>query len=176
MKSRENSGKNQFLILIFEENRETFLAEGVFAVIKVKSNLDRNKLIEARNSLEKVKDLKIKYPKTQFGAGAILDAPLRLVFAYKGATWKTLLDEIKNRKWSHLFDLICILEREIYIKEERLISWGNINSYLIVKGKAIALSHLYYYLVKYCQRFLSNRIVLEPYFEPFNNWEAERLF
>ncbi|MHA1344044.1 MAG: DUF6602 domain-containing protein [Promethearchaeota archaeon] len=51
-------GKNQFLILIFEENRETFLAEGVFAVIEVKSNLDRNKLIEAGNCLEKVKDLK----------------------------------------------------------------------------------------------------------------------
>ncbi len=67
----------------------SFLAEGVFAVIEVKSNLNTKKLIEAGESREKVRKMSIKN-KSRCLAGPNLNRHLRIVFAYKGATWKTL--------------------------------------------------------------------------------------
>lgn len=48
-------------ILTYEGGANTILAEGVLGVIEVKSNLSREKLIEALVTLKKVKDLRPNY-------------------------------------------------------------------------------------------------------------------
>jgi hypothetical protein len=52
----------------------TYLAEGVFAVIEIKSNLDKAKLIEAKNTLEKVSKLDVNKP--SITSGPSLGRPL----------------------------------------------------------------------------------------------------
>lgn len=156
-------------------DRNAHLIEGVFAVIEIKSNLNSAKLIEAGNSLNKVSKLEIKLPKTQFGAGILFDRPLRFIFAYEGIEWDTLIKTIKKHNWFNLFDLICILNKGVFIKRGNLIRWQTDDDYIIINGKAAALGYLYYYLVIYCQGFSSSRIQLNPYFEPFDAWNEENL-
>ncbi len=73
-----------------------YLAEGVFSVIEVKSNLTREKLVEAKETLTKVVNLEVTKSSTQIFITPILDRPLRVVFAYEGATWDTIKDEINK--------------------------------------------------------------------------------
>lgn len=151
---------------------DIYLAEGTFGVIEIKSNLTRNKLNEAGKSLTKVKDLKINIG-TVISSGATINRPLRIIFAYEGATWETLLDEIQKNKWEDLFDLICILDKGILIKKGMLIKWKDEHNFAMIKGKAAALGFMYFYLVCYGSSFLGRNLILNPYFEPLNFWEGE---
>jgi len=85
-----------------------FLSEGVMAVIEVKSVLDRNKLKEAGKSLLSVSELKVNIGAT-ISCGEALERPLRLVFAYEGALWETLLKEIQQNNWVELFEGFIVL-------------------------------------------------------------------
>lgn len=151
---------------------DIFLVEGTFAVIEVKSNLTRTKLKEAGDGLAKVKNLKINIG-AMIKAGAHLDRPLRIVFAYEGATWKTLLDEITKNNWEELFDLICILNKGVLIKRGRLLNWGSEHEFTTIEGKAASLGFMYFYLVTYASSFLARNLVLNPYFEPLNFWNSK---
>ncbi|OQX52857.1 MAG: hypothetical protein B5M48_04565 [Candidatus Omnitrophica bacterium 4484_213] len=64
---------------------DIYLAEGVFGVIEVKSNLTREKFVEAGETLAKVANLKINVGAT-ISSGPMLDRPLRAIFAYEGAS------------------------------------------------------------------------------------------
>ena len=75
---------------------DAFLAEGVFGVIEVKSNLTKAKLQEALTTLRRVKSLKLLGGGAMITAGPVLDRPLRCIFAYEGATWQTLLQELSK--------------------------------------------------------------------------------
>ncbi len=101
-------------------SKNIFLAEGVFAVIEVKSNLTRAKLKEAGSSLDAVKNLEANFG-AAITSGPTIDRPLRIIFAYEGATWNTLLDEIQKRTWRNLFDLICIVQRGVLLRKGLLL-------------------------------------------------------
>jgi hypothetical protein len=152
-----------------------YLAEGVFAVIEVKSNLERTKLIEAGNSLKRVEELKPTPGRMIYitrGDEKILTRPLRIIFSYEGATWKTLSDEINERSWQNLFDLICILDRGVFVNKGRLLSWENNNQFAFVKGGPASVGILYFYLITYGNEYLARNIDITPYFEPIKGWST----
>ena len=149
---------------------DILLVEGVFGIIEVKSNLTRKKLEEAGNTMQKVENLKSKIG-ASISSGPRLDRPLRIVFAYEGAAWDTLLDEIEKKKWEDLFDLICILDQGILIKKGGLLNWKTEQKFMVINSKSAAIGYLYMYLVSYGTSFLGRSMVLNPYFEPLNNWQ-----
>ena len=154
-----------------------YLAEGIFAVIEVKTKLNREKLIEAGNKLEQVKTLDVDFGLTMTSR-PICKRPLRLVFAYEGANWKTIEDEIIKRKWETLFDIICILKQGVLISAfkdegiERLFEDKKEGEcFLIASGEASALGFLYYFLISYGVAFLARSINIHQYFEPISFWD-----
>lgn len=155
--------------------KNAYLAEGVFAVIEVKSNLTVSKLGEAARTLGRVEQLQIPKPTILMG-GYNLGRPLRVLFAYTGVTWKTLEKAIDKHNWQELFDLICILDRGILARRGRLMFLYNketgekIEKDIIVETKASALGFLYYYLVQYGTSFSTGVIQLEEYFTPLEKW------
>ncbi len=146
-----------------------YLAEGVFSVIEVKSNLTKDKLMEAGETLSKVENLKINFGAT-ISSGPILNRSLRVVFAYEGASWKLITDTIYRENWVETFDLICILNRGVLLKKGRILNWQTDQEFMIVNSKSASLGYLYLYLVSYGTSFLGRGMILNPYFEPFNNW------
>ncbi len=154
-------------LLIGSDN--IFLAEGVFAVVEVKSNLSKDKLIESGNSLSKVEKLKIKLG-AGISVGYSLNRPLRIVFAYEGASWKTIVSTINEKNWKDTFDLICILNRGVMITKGRIISWDENDKFLLFSSKASSLAYLYFYLVSYANSFLCRDLKLLSYFEPLSGW------
>ncbi|MCA9472280.1 MAG: hypothetical protein MRJ96_03090 [Nitrospirales bacterium] len=153
--------------LDFSGNRRTYLAEGVFAVIEVKSNLTRTKLVEAGESLERVSHLKV-LPCTgiKMGKDATLNRPLRIAFGYKGATFDTLAEEICSRSWHNLFDLVCILDQGALVAKDRLLTHPRNHEFLRFNAKAAALGFLWYYLVTYGASFRIRTWDNSPYLEP----------
>ena len=158
------------------DGRNAYLAEGIFAVIEVKTKLSRKKLIEAGEKLEEVKALNVDFGLTMTSK-LVCERPLRLVFAYEGATWKTIENEIKNRGWETLFDIICILKQGALISgfkdEERTTLFGSKKGeYLLISsGKASALGFLYYFLINYGVAFLARNFNIHQYFEPISSWD-----
>ncbi|MBU1104663.1 hypothetical protein L6255_02230 [Candidatus Parcubacteria bacterium] len=148
---------------------DIYLAEGVFGVIEVKSNLTREKFVEAGETLTKVVNLKNNVGAT-ISSGPMLDRPLRAIFAYDGATWETIIDEINKKNWKETFDLICILNRGVLLKKGRILNWSTDQEFMVVNSKSASLGYLYLYLVSYGASFLGRGMILNPYFEPFNNW------
>lgn len=148
---------------------DIYLAEGVFAVIEVKSNLTREKFVEAGETLAKVANLKINVGAT-ISSGPMLDRPLRSIFAYEGASWETINDEIDKKNWIEIFDLICILNRGVLLKRGRILNWSTDQEFMVINSKSACLGYLYLYLVSYGTSFLGRGMILNPYFEPFNNW------
>lgn len=153
------------------ETEHAYLVEGVLAVIEIKSNLQKDKLIEAANNLEKIKNLKIQSSASMSYGNPKLE-PLRIIFSYKGADLNTLKQEIIDKKLEGLFDLICVLERGIIVKKGNLLNWSNGDTLGISNGKASPLAFLYYYLITYGSNLISKSMNLSPYFEPFNLWDA----
>jgi hypothetical protein len=159
--------------LDFSGNRPTYLAEGVFAAIEVKSNLTRTKLVEAGESLERVSRLKV-LPSTGISIGDIaLNRPLRVAFGYEGATLETLGEEINSRSWYDLFDLVCILSRGALAARGRLVRDPRNPAFLRFKSKAAALGFLWYYLVTYGASFPIRSWDNRPYLEPLSGWNNE---
>ncbi|OGC45214.1 hypothetical protein A2V49_01235 [candidate division WWE3 bacterium RBG_19FT_COMBO_34_6] len=148
-----------------------YLAEGVFGVIEIKSNLTREKFIECGQTLQNVSNLKINQG-AMIVSGANLERPLRIVFAYEGATWETLLDEIKKNGWDDLFDLVCILSRGVLVNKGRLLKWDSQNNFMVIKGNASCLGYMFLYLVSYGSSFIGRSLSFTPYFEPFNSWSV----
>jgi hypothetical protein len=156
--------------------KNVYLAEGIFAIIEVKSNLTIEKLKEAIKSLENVKQLSIPKPTVTIG-GYNLGRPLRIVFAYSGATWETINKYLVENNKSELFDLICILDKGVLVRRGRLIfpydktTGEKFKKDIIVETKASSLGFLYYYyLIQYGSSFSAGNIDLQYYFQPLENW------
>lgn len=151
----------------------TYLAEGLFAVIEVKSNLTTEKLKEAAGTLQQVASLEPKRPSSVLGAIRLLHRPLRLVFAYEGATWRTLIGKMDEGGWSNdLFDLISVLRKGVLLRNNVLLEWDG-PPFQVVSGPAAALGFLYYYLVSFGVVFQAGSVDLQPYFQPFDLWAAD---
>lgn len=159
-------------------DRNAYIGEGVFAVIEVKSNLTRDVLKKAGEELLPVADLDIEFG-TLMSADKTIERPLRIVFAYEGASWRIIEDEIKKRKWENLFDIICILKNGIWMnayedkKLQRIFDSNTKDYCLTAKGKAASLGILYYYLIRYGNTFIANNLNVSPYFEPMNYWDRD---
>ena len=105
---------------------DAFLAEGVFGVIEIKSNLTKTKLQEALTTLKRIKSLKLLGGGVMITAGSVLNHPLRCIFAYEGATWQTLLQELSKPENYDVADLRCILKQGAIISQGVLLKWeGN---------------------------------------------------
>lgn len=152
----------------------TYFAEGVFAVIEVKSNLDTKKFQETALSLKKVHNLSIEPPK--FG-NPKLHRPLKIVFSYKGAKFKTLFDYANSNKLDmNAFDIICILDRGILFRNGLLFGKKeekNSTEFLSLTGSAGALAFLYLHLVQFGTAFTMRSLSFSDYFEPLDNWKEE---
>lgn len=157
--------------LTYDGRADTFPVEGVMAVIEVKSNLERTKLIQALRTLKLVKDLQ---PKTKefIIAGHSIDRPLRIIFSYEGATWDTLLDELIKPENSESIDMICILNRGVLLSKGLIMQWPEDKPFYIINSKVAPLAFLYRYLVAYGSSFIGRWIDLGPYFEPYTNWDS----
>ena len=151
---------------------DIYLAEGVFCVIEIKSNLTREKLKESGLGLLKVKNLNLtKGP--SITTGKALYRPLRIVFAYTGATWETIENEIMINHWENLFDLICILDRGVLVRTGNLIEGADNHKFVLYTKKAASLGFLFLYLVTYSSSFLGRGLNFAPYFYPLNSWDNE---
>ncbi|MHA2243891.1 MAG: DUF6602 domain-containing protein [Candidatus Hodarchaeales archaeon] len=171
-----------------------YLVEGVFSVIEVKSNLTRGKLQESIKALKTVKELS-SLPALQISSSRKkgLSRCLRCVFAYEGATWKTIMNELSKSENESIIDIVSILNRGILISEEIKIIRSVITDprYGIIRSKEHPLSQfgiikfpsyatggteiaslgmLYYILSQYSIEFLWRTIELAPYFEPIQFW------
>jgi len=153
----------------------TFLAEGVFGAIEVKSNLTTTKLQEALTTLNRVKALSLSGDGAMITVGPVLNRPLRCVFAYEGAEWKTLLRELAKSENAAVADLICILNSGALISRGLLLNWEGDAPFYVCEGKAASLAWLYFHLVSYSTSFMGRTLSIVQYFEPLNGWVDREL-
>jgi len=159
--------------LQFGGQRDVFLAEGVFAVIEVKSNLTREKLKEAVSALRRVQSLNLSGAHPVMSVGMTLDRPLRCVFAYEGAAWGTLIDELDNSHNSGVVDSVSVLDRGFLLSSAlvpQLLEREGKTRYELVEGRAASLAWLYYALVSFATTFMARVLSLAGYFEPAEGW------
>jgi len=149
---------------------DTYLAEGVFGVVEVKSNLSMTKLQEALHTLKRVKSLNLTGGGAMITSGPVLSRALRCVFAYEGATWETLLEELVKPDNSNVIDLVCILNRGILLSKGLILSWEGDAPFYQCNGKAAALAWLYFHLVSYSTSFMGRSLSIGQYFEPLSGW------
>lgn len=155
------------------DGANTFLVEGVLGVVEVKSNLSRQKLQEALSQLRLVKELMIRrYSYGGSGPFVTLARPLRCIFAYEGATEKTLLDELSKSSNSGIADLVCVLKRGIFISRDIFLPWEPNEPFLWLHGETAALAWFYLYLVSYSASFMSQGFYLANYFRPLDGWTS----
>jgi hypothetical protein len=150
--------------------KNVYLAEGVFAVIEIKSNLNSTQLRRAGKTLERVKNLETK-DRAVMTTGPRINRPLRLVFSYKGANWDTLKSVIDQNDWIDLFDMICILGKGVIISKGDLFGWDSNHDFYSLESKAAPVAFLYYYLVSYGSSFVARSININSYFKPYNSWK-----
>jgi len=150
-------------------DRDSFFAEGVFAVIQVKSVLTRDKLAQEVESLKRVKGLVLNGGPS-ITAGPLLNRALRIVFAYEGATWETLSEELTKPGNEGVVDLVCVLNRGALLSRGLLVSWEGPGQFYPVDGKAAALGWLYFYPATYSLNFIGFSSNIQPYFDPIDGW------
>jgi len=159
--------------LQFGGEREVFLAEGVFAVVEVKSNLTREKLKDALSTLRRVHSLNLSGAHPAMSVGMTLDRPLRCVFAYEGATWETLIDELDKPDGSGVADSVSVLGRGILVSSalsQASPQREGKTRYELVEGRAASLAWLYYVLVSFATTFMARVLSIAGYFEPAEWW------
>ena len=154
----------------------SYLAEGVFAVIEIKSNLDKAELIKAKRALEKVSALSVNPPSVMMG-GFCINRPLRIVFSYTGSELETLFKNLSEESAFDVFDLVCVLDKGVIVSKGRLLhvfdkqnNNRKIEQNFCVKGNVSALGFLYYYLVQYGTSFSVGSINIDNYFQPLDQW------
>ncbi len=149
---------------------DIFPVEGVFSVIEVKSNLSTRSLKRAIKQLNTVKDLEITYTGASMHMKEMppIYRPLRCVFAYEGATLKTLYAVLENDDNKEIIDIICVLKRGI-IYNEALFKNDTEKRFKIKEGKSEALTLFSYYLHHFGSSFMARSFVLTSYFDPWIN-------
>jgi len=150
---------------------DSFLVEGVFAVIEVKSNLTRTKLKEAIETLRKVKKLKsLNRTLMRVNNRSYLERPLRCIVAYEGASFEVIMNELVKEENKNVVDLICILQKGAIVRKGMILKWDNEKPFIVINGKAASLAILYLYLVTYSTSFLILVPDFSNYFQPLNGW------
>lgn len=151
----------------------THLVEGVYAVIEIKSNLTKRKLGEAIKTLSPVSELSIHEEGISILSrppDKILKRPLRCVFAYEGASWESLVEEIESQNAWDIVDLICVLGQGALIRNHLWFSWEGNSICGISRGNSVSLGMLYFCLATFLIDFIARTVSVRPYFEPFERW------
>lgn len=159
-------------------NENSYLVEGVFATLEIKSTLNKETLAKAVNSLLKVSKLTVPEPSIKFG-GYYLNRPLRILFSYTGIKFGKIVEHINENNWQEVFDLICVLDQGVIARKGKLLftfdleSGENLNQDIFVNSSAGSLGILYYYLVQYGSSFSIITPNFQKYFEPLHNWNEK---
>jgi hypothetical protein len=154
-----------------QQGAKTFLVEGVLGVIEVKSNLSGDKLQEGIAQLQLVRDLELR--RSGYGGSGpfvTLGRPLRCIFAYEGATKRTLLAKLNDPANTGTADIVCVLKRGVFVSRKVLLRWEPDQQYIWLDGATAALAWFYLYLVSYAASFMSQGLYLANYFWPFEAW------
>ena len=152
-----------------------FLAEGVFAAIEVKSELTSAKLREAIETLRKVRDTCLPVP-VGMAIGPYIDRPLRVIFAYEGATYDTMLTELSKSENADIVDFVCVLARGGWVRTEigsrvgMIAGPGTPLPFIGLWKSGPTLAMLYYFLNQFAGSFMARAIPLGPYFTPIEGW------
>ena len=154
---------------------ETYLAEGVFAVVETKSNLTRRKLNEALETLRRVAALELVSSGVVQISGAYLPRAFRCIFAYEGMDLRTLAVLLGEHDNDGIADLVCVLNRGAAIVRDQLVAVqvgqaAYAASYIPYPGSAAALAWLYFHLVSFGSSFLGRSLDVLPYFQPLMAW------
>jgi hypothetical protein len=151
---------------------DTFLAEGVFAVIETKSVLNRAKLREAFRTLRAVRDLQPDYGPLLMELGPPpLARPLRCVFAYELESIDPVGEELLKPDNSDIADIISVLGFGAFVSKTLGIEQpGSPLPYVLVPGAAASLGMLYLFFIRYGARFLGRILSYSAYFEPLSGW------
>lgn len=159
----------------------TYLAEGVFSTIEVKSNLTRAKVSESIKTLKKVSCLELNFEgliivgkmvKDPDNDSAILGKPLKCIFAYESASWETIIDEILENNALNDVDVVSVLNKGILFRNGLWFESPKETKYHTLNGKAASLGILYFFLSTFSGSFISRNISLRKYFEPFEEWST----
>lgn len=151
---------------------DTYLAEGVFAVMEIKSKLTRVKLREALRGLTKVKSLNVSNS-VAMSIGPVMHRPLRCIFSYEGTFGKALKEELKRPENADVADLVCVLDKGILVSSEIISMLHAVEikqPYFLRPGKAASLGLFYYYLMSFSTSFMASGLDLGPYFDPYSGW------
>ena len=151
---------------------DTYLAEGVFAVIETKSVLNRAKVREALTTLRAVRDLHLDYGPHMANLGpAPLERPLRCIFAYGLESLAPVAEEMLDPQNRDVADIVSILGWGIFVANGHGIEdTGSPLPYVLMPGSAASLGILYLLFVRYASRFLGRVINFNTYFDPLEGW------
>ena len=160
--------KDGCLKMDFEETY-SFLVEGVFAGIEVKSMLNRKELINSIESMKRIQDLKIN-SSISFAVGNQLLRPLRIVFAYESMKYEKIISVINE--YPITIDLVCVLDKGALLTKnvDVNLEWEPESHTHWIPGKASALGFLYFYLATFSSGFISRLPSLQNYYSPFDKW------
>ncbi|MCD4751474.1 MAG: hypothetical protein K8R40_00190 [Anaerolineaceae bacterium] len=168
----------------------TYIIEGVLAVVEVKSKLTRKSLNSAINTLKKVEVLEPKHHGMSLVGPIInqndendmkrkvIECPLRMIFAYESASWDLILNEIDKNQASELIDYIGVLNRGAIHKNGL---WFNYNfednvDFVIYDNPVSSLALLYFFLSNFSSSILMRFIDMSEYFLPIQKFSKDNKF
>jgi hypothetical protein len=153
-----------------------FIAEGVYAVVEVKSNLTTEKLEDSLSKLRKVAQLKV-LPSETFYVGNPLDRPIRAVFGFEGATFGTLGQTLSTPANIGIADIVTVLDRGTWLRMSLARTVGfqvekdaPNDQYAPFDGRPLALGMFYFSLTAKAASFSGRSIPFGAYFNPLNKW------
>lgn len=154
-----------------------FIAEGVYGVVEVKSNLSTEKLLDSIAALRRVAELKLQAPVGGFSLGQPLGRPIRAIFGFEGATFGTLAETLTRSENRGIADIICILSRGAWVSMwlAKQVGFGvppeaPDDQYAPFDGRALGLAMFYYCLTLKAALFSALSVPLGSYFNPLNGW------
>ncbi len=148
---------------------DVLLAEGLFAALEVKSNLTKVKLDESIKTMREVEALGDTF-RPALVSGPVLRRPMRLLFAYEGCTFKTLVNHLAAKGALGLFDVISSLNRGAVVAKSDLLSWGDDSPMKSIPSPAASLGFLFLYITSYAGSFVGRSVGLTEYFTPIAGW------
>lgn len=150
-----------------------FLAEAVYAAIEVKSFLSGPELTETACRMMRVAELKSRATGA-LSVGPVLNRPLRMVFAFDGASLDTLTHTLAGSP--DALDAVCVLNRGAFFSLETARNAGiqrvpgSPIPFVYFSGRVFGLALFYMLLTTYASSFVVRGLPLREYFLPAEGW------
>ena len=148
------------------EGEDTYLITGAFCAIEIKSNLNKEKLLKATETLSKVEAL--NKPSVQILIGYEDIRIYNIVIAYEGSTLGSLSKHLSG----DCIDMVCVLNKGILIKKDLLLQIcsdfteykAESNNFVSVNNPASALAFLFLLIDKFSPTLMYGESGVENYF------------